>query len=148
MKRTILLVEDNASDEKLTLLAFRDCGVENRVVVVRDGAEALEYLFAEGRHGHRDPADQPSVVLLDLKLPKLDGVDVLRRLRTDERTRLLPVVILSSSKEDEDVARCYDLGANGYVRKPVEFTAFAEAARTLGVFWLTLNEPPPSQGAS
>lgn len=148
MKRTILLVEDNASDEKLTLLAFRDCGVENQMVVVRDGAEALEYLFAEGRHRHRDPKVQPSVVLLDLKLPKLDGVDVLRRLRADERTKLLPVVVLSASKEDEDVVRCYDLGANGYVRKPVEFTDFAEVARTLGVFWLTLNEPAPPRGAS
>ncbi|NOU29786.1 MAG: response regulator [Polyangiaceae bacterium] len=139
----ILLAEDNASDEKLTLLAFRNCGVEHEMVVVRDGAEALEYLFAEGRYRDRDPNAQPSVVLLDLKLPKLDGVDVLRRLRADERTRLLPVVVLSASKEDEDVVRCYDLGANGYVRKPVEFAAFAAAAKTLGIFWLTLNEPAP-----
>lgn len=148
MKRTILLVEDNPSDEKLTLLAFRDCGVENQVVVVRDGVEALEYLFAEGRYVHRDLALQPSVVLLDLKLPKLDGLDVLRRLRADERTKVLPVVVLSASREAEDVARCYDLGANGYVRKPVEFAAFVEAARTLGVFWLTLNEPAPPWSVS
>jgi two-component system, response regulator len=148
MKRMILLVEDNASDEKLTLLAFRDCGVENEVVVVRDGAEALEYLFVEGRYRDRDPSVRPSVILLDLKLPKLDGVDVLRRLRADERTRLLPVVVLSASKEEEDVARCYDLGANGYVRKPVEFAAFAAAAKTLGIFWLTLNEPAPPRVVS
>jgi len=148
MKRMILLVEDNASDEKLTLLAFRNCGVENEMVVVRDGAEALEYLFAEGRYLDRDPNVQPAVVLLDLKLPKLDGVDVLRRLRADERTRLLPVVVLSASKEEEDVVRCYDLGANGYVRKPVEFAAFAAAAKTLGIFWLTLNEPAPPRAPS
>ncbi len=148
MKRMILLVEDDASDEKLTLLAFRNCGVENEMVVVRDGAEAIEYLFAEGRYLDRDPNVQPSVVLLDLKLPKLDGVDVLRRLRADERTRLLPVVVLSASKEEEDVVRCYDLGANGYVRKPVEFAAFAAAAKTLGIFWLTLNEPAPPRAPS
>ncbi len=148
MKSMILLVEDDARDEKLTLLAFRNCGVENEMVVVRDGAEAIEYLFAEGRYLDRDPNVQPSVVLLDLKLPKLDGVDVLRRLRADERTRLLPVVVLSASKEEEDVVRCYDLGANGYVRKPVEFAAFAAAAKTLGIFWLTLNEPAPPRAPS
>ncbi len=143
MARTILLVEDNASDEKLTLLAFKKCGVANEVVAVRDGAEALDYLFATGKFAARDPAVQPGVCLLDLKLPRIDGLEVLRRLRADERTKLLPVVVLTSSKEEEDVVKSYTLGANAYVRKPVDFTAFAEVARTLGIFWLMLNEPPP-----
>ena len=145
MNKVILLVEDNTSDEKLTILAFKKCGVSNEVVVVRDGAAALDYLFATGKHAERDPSALPSVVLLDLKLPKVDGLEVLRRVRADERTMFLPVVVLTSSKEDEDVLRSYSLGANAYVHKPVDFAAFAEAVKTLGLFWLLLNEPAPAQ---
>jgi two-component system response regulator len=138
--KVILLVEDNASDEKLTLLAFKTCGVSNEIIVERDGAAALDYLFAEGKHTGRDTTVMPTLVLLDLKLPKVDGLEVLRRLRADDRTKLLPVVILTASKEEEDILRSYSLGANAYVRKPVEFAEFAEAAKTLGLFWLLLNE--------
>jgi two-component system response regulator len=141
--KTILLVEDNPSDEKLTLLAFKSCGVSNEVTVVRDGADALDYLHGGGRFSGRDTSQLPTVVLLDLKLPRVSGLEVLRGIRADPRTRVLPVVILTSSKEDEDVIRGYDLGANAYVRKPVGFTEFAEAAKTLGLFWLLLNEPAP-----
>jgi two-component system response regulator len=144
MSKVILLVEDNASDEKLTVLAFKKSGVSNQVVVVRDGAAALDYLFGTGKHADRDPSVLPSVVLLDLKLPKVDGLEVLRRIRADERTKFLPVVVLTSSKEDEDVLHSYELGANAYVRKPVEFSEFAEAAKTLGLFWLLMNEPAPT----
>ncbi len=144
MNKVILLVEDNGSDEKLTLLAFRTCGVANEVVVVQDGADALDYLFATGKHSGRDPSILPSVVLLDLNLPKIDGLEVLRRLRADERTNLLPVVVLTASKEDEDILQSYSLGANAYVRKPVAFAEFAEAAKTLGLFWLLLNQPVPT----
>ena len=143
--KTILLVEDNSSDEKLTLMAFKRSGIANEVHVVRDGAEALEYLFATGAHADRKDAPLPAVVLLDLKLPRLDGTDVLRAIRSNERTKLVPVVILTSSKEDEDIARSYALGANAYVRKPVDFTHFAEAVKTLGLFWLLLNEAPPQR---
>ena len=144
MNKVILLVEDNPSDEKLTLLAFKNCGVSNDVTVVRDGAEALDYLFATGKYaGQERPL--PAVVLLDLMLPKINGLDVLKRVRADERTKHLSVVVLTASKEDEDVLRSYSLGANAYVRKPVEFAQFAQAAKTLGLFWLLLNEaaPPP-----
>ncbi len=141
----ILLVEDNASDEKLTVLALKDCGVTNEVTVARDGAAALDYLLAPGRDADRvDRKPLPTLVLLDLKLPKVDGLEVLRRLRAAEATRFLPVVVLTASNEDEDVRRSYALGANAYVRKPVEFAEFAEAAKTLAVFWLRLNETPPS----
>jgi two-component system response regulator len=143
MSKVILLVEDNASDEKLTVLAFKTCGVANEVVVVRDGAAALDYIFGTGKHANRDAGALPSVVLLDLKLPKIDGLDVLRRIRADQRTRLLPVVVLTASREEEDVLNSYSLGANAYVRKPVQFAEFAEAAKTLGLFWLLLNEPAP-----
>jgi len=144
MKKVILLVEDNASDEKLTLLAFKQCGVSNDIIVERDGAAALDYFFATGKHVGRDTTVLPAVVLLDLKLPKIDGLEVLRRLRADKRTKLVPVVILTASKEEEDVARGFALGANAFVRKPVAFAEFAEAAKTLGLFWLLLNESPPA----
>jgi two-component system, response regulator len=143
MNKVILLIEDNASDEKLTLLAFKSCGVSNDITVVRDGAEALEYLFGTGKYAGRDPSILPALVLLDLILPKINGLEVLGRIRADARTKLLPVVILTSSKEDEDVLRSYSLGANAYVRKPVEFAEFALAAKTLGLFWILLNEPAP-----
>lgn len=142
MSKVILLVEDNATDEKLTVLAFARCGVANDVVVVRDGAEALDYLFGTGKYVARDTTVLPTLVLLDLGLPRIDGHEVLRRIRADERTKHLPVVILTSSKQDEDVARGYALGANAYVRKPVDFVEFTQAAKTLGLFWLLLNEPP------
>ena len=149
MNKSILLVEDNGSDEKLTLQAFKQCGVSNEIVVVRDGAAALDYLFGTGAHAGRDTRVLPTVVLLDLNLPKIGGLEVLQRIRADERTRILPVVILTASREEEDVMRGYSLGANAYVRKPVEFAAFLEAARTLGLFWLLMNEPAPaSRGTS
>jgi two-component system response regulator len=143
MSKVILLVEDNATDEKLTLLALRACVVANDVVVARDGAAALDYLFRKGKYADPSASPSPTVVLLDLNLPKVDGHEVLRRLRADERTKLLPVVILTASKEEEDIVRGYQLGANAYVRKPVEFVEFVEAAKTLGVFWLLLNEMAP-----
>lgn len=142
--RIILLVEDNDDDVELTLRAFERSGTGSEIVVVRDGLEALDYLFAEGAFTRRDLALMPHVVLLDLNLPKLDGLDVLRRLRGDERTRRLPVVVLTSSREESDLVRSYDLGANSFVRKPVDFGEFLEAARQLGVYWLDMNEPPPS----
>jgi two-component system response regulator len=144
MSRVILLVEDNASDEKLTVLAFKKCGVANDLVIVRDGAAALDYLFRTGEHAGRSEGEFPTIVLLDLNLPKIDGLEVLRRVRADERTKLLPIVVLTASKEEEDILRSYALGANAYVRKPVEFAEFVEAAKTLGLFWLLVNEPPPA----
>ena len=142
-QRLILLVEDNDDDVELTLRALRRNRVANRVDVVRDGAEALEYLFATGSYAGRDVRDTPNLVLLDLKLPKVGGLEVLERLRADPRTRRLPVVILTSSKEESDLARSYDLGANSYIRKPVDFTQFMEAVNQLGLYWLVLNEAPP-----
>jgi two-component system response regulator len=144
MNNVILLVEDNASDEKLTLLAFKNCGVSNQVIVERDGASALDYLFGAGKQAGRDASVLPAVILLDLKLPKVDGLEVLRRIRADNRTKLVPVVVLTASREEEDVLRSYALGANAYVRKPVEFSEFAKAATTLGMFWLLMNEPAPA----
>jgi two-component system response regulator len=140
--RNILLVEDNPDDVELTLRALTKSNIANKVVVVNDGQEALDYLFKAGRYagGKGEPA--PAVILLDIKLPKIDGLEVLRRLRADERTRLLPIVILTSSKEDRDLINGYILGANAYVRKPVDFVQFSEAVRQLGLFWLVLNEPP------
>jgi two-component system, response regulator len=143
--KSVLLIEDNSSDEKLTLRAFKKAKIANDVHVVRDGAEALEYLFATGAYAGRDPSALPTVTLLDLNLPRVSGLQVLRRMREEERTKHLPVVILTSSKEEEDIARGYELGANAYVRKPVDFAEFVQAAQTLGLFWLLLNEPAPSR---
>ena len=141
----ILLVEDNPDDEALTLRAFRKSNVRNEVVVMRDGAEALAYLFPGDGDGDGD-APYPALVLLDLNLPKIGGLEVLHKIRTDERTQLIPVVVLTSSKLDEDILDSYRNGANAYVRKPVKFSEFAEAVRTLGVFWLLMNEPVPVVG--
>lgn len=141
--KIILLVEDNADDEKLTLRALKKNNISNEVVVAHDGVEALDYLFGTGAYAGRNSNALPQVILLDLKLPKLDGLEVLRRLRTHERTKLLPVVILTSSNEETDRINGYGLGANSYVRKPVDFNQFSEAARQLGLYWLVLNEPPP-----
>lgn len=143
--KTILLVEDNPDDETLTLRAFKQNNILNEVVVARDGVEALDYLFATGTYSGRDRGARPQVVLLDLKLPKLDGLEVLQRLRADERTKLLPVVILTSSKEEQDLIKSYSFGANSYIRKPVDFAQFTEAVRQLGLYWLVLNEAPPPQ---
>lgn len=139
----ILLVEDNRDDEDLTILALEKSKIKNKVVVARDGAEALDFLFAAGRFVGRDAMELPQVVLLDLNLPKVPGLEVLRRVRADERTKMLPVVILTSSDEEKDKLTGYGLGANSYVRKPVDFVQFAEAARQLGLYWLLLNESPP-----
>jgi two-component system, response regulator len=142
-EHVILLVEDNASDEELTLRALRKSNILNKVIVARDGAEALDYLFARGTHQGRDPSDLPQVVLLDLNLPKIGGLDVLRAIRADDRTRVLPVVILTSSKEDKDLLSGYASGANSYIVKPVDFTQFADSVRQLGMYWLVLNQQPP-----
>lgn len=139
----ILLVEDNPNDEDLTKRAFKKNNIGNELVVVRDGAEALEFLFCKGQYADRDPNDKPELVLMDINLPKLSGLDVLRRIRADENLRLLSVVILTSSKEDRDIIEGYSLGANSYIRKPVDFIEFADAIRQLGLYWLVLNEKPP-----
>jgi two-component system, response regulator len=144
MGHIILLVEDNADDVELTRRAFEKSNIANEIVVAGDGQAALDYLFVAGAHAGRDPMVMPAVILLDLKLPKIDGLEVLRRVRADERTKRLPVVVLTTSKEDKDVIGSYDLGANSYVRKPVDFAQFLDAARQLGLYWLVLNEPPPA----
>jgi two-component system response regulator len=140
--KLILLVEDNADDEELTLRALRQAKIANNIVIVRDGRQALDYLFAEGGEAGRR-SRMPAVVLLDLKLPKISGLEVLERMRADERTKLVPVVVLTSSSEEEDMVRSYTLGANSYVRKPVEFGAFATSVSQLGMYWMLFNQPPP-----
>ena len=142
-RKVILLVEDSADDEALTLRALSRNNIGNEVVVARDGEEALEWLFATGRHADRDNREQPALVLLDLKLPKIDGLEVLRRIRERAETRLVPVVILTSSREEQDRLRGYLSGANSYIRKPIDFAHFVEAVRQVGLYWLVLNEPPP-----
>lgn len=142
-KKIILLVEDNPDDELLAIRALKKNNISNEVVVARDGVEALDYLFGTGAHAGRDMSEMPQIILLDLKLPKIDGFEVLRRLRSDERTKLLPVVVLTSSREEQDLTESYSLGANSYIRKPVNFTRFTEAIRQLGLYWLVLNESPP-----
>jgi two-component system, response regulator len=140
----ILLVEDNPDDVELTLRAFRKSKILNEIVVVTDGVEALDYVFATGAHAGRDTKATPEVILLDLKLPKMGGLEVLRRLRADERTRRIPVVVLTSSNEERDILSSYDLGANSFVRKPVDFAQFVDAAQHLGLYWLVMNEAPPN----
>ena len=145
--RVILLVEDNADDEALTMRALKKNNITNEIVVARDGVEALDYLFGTGLHTGRDVSIQPELILLDLKLPKVDGFEVLKKLRSDKRTMLLPVVILTSSNEQQDIVNGYGLGANSYVRKPVDFQHFLDAVRQLGLYWLVLNEgAPPAPG--
>lgn len=143
----ILQVEDNPDDAELARLALNEAHVINTLVIVHDGQEALDWLFCVGIHAGRDPCQVPSLVLLDLKLPKIGGLEVLQRLREDERTRRLPVVILTSSREEQDVLRGYNLGANSYIQKPVDYTQFLEAIRQLGVYWMVSNEPPPPPSA-
>ncbi len=142
----ILLVEDNDADAELTLLALRENKLANQIHLVRDGAEALDFLFCRGPYASRDPAHPPKVVLLDLKLPKVDGIEVLRAVKQDERTRAIPVVILTSSREDRDRISGYHLGVNSYLQKPVDFNAFREMVRQLGLYWMVVNVPPPSRG--
>jgi CheY-like chemotaxis protein len=144
-EKMILLVEDNPDDEELTTRALRQAKIANEIVVARDGAEALDFLFGEGAHAGRDVSRTPAVILLDLKLPKLSGLDVLNRLRADPRTRLVPTVILTSSSEEEDMLKSYQSGANSYVRKPVDFSQFAAAVSQLGIYWLLLNQPVPKR---
>ena len=147
-ERVILLVEDNPDDEALTLRALQKNNITNKIVVARDGVEALDYLFANGMYAGRDTSVEPELILLDLKLPKIDGFEVLKKLRADKRTKLLPVVILTSSKEQQDIVNGYGLGANSYVRKPVDFQDFVQAVLQLGLYWLVLNEGAPSDPRS
>jgi CheY-like chemotaxis protein len=143
--KIILLVEDHPDDEELTIRALTKNNIMNEVVVARDGVEALEYLFGTGSHAGRDMNVMPQIILLDLKLPKIDGLEVLRRLRADDRTKFLPVVVLTSSKEEQDIVKSYKLGANSYVRKPVDFKEFSQAVQNLGLYWLILNEAAPER---
>ncbi len=146
-KKVILLVEDNADDEALALRALKKNNILNEVVVARDGVEALDYIFGEGSYDGRDTSIMPEVVLLDLNLPKVNGLQVLERIRADENTKFLPVVVLTSSKEEQDLVASYDLGANSYIRKPVDFVEFSEAVQHLGLYWLVLNHTSPKVGA-
>jgi CheY-like chemotaxis protein len=141
--KSILLVEDNPDDEALAIRALKRHHISNEIMVARDGVEALDYLFGRGVHAGRDTSIKPTVVLLDLKLPRVDGLEVLRQLRADDRTRLLPVVVLTTSSEEQDMLSSYSLGCNSYIRKPVDFVQFSEAIRQLGMYWLLINEAPP-----
>ncbi len=143
-EKIILLVEDEPDDEALTLRALKKSNIKNKVVVAHDGVEALDYLWGRGEYANRDTNSMPQVILLDLKLPKMDGLEFLRHIRSDKRTKLLPVVIMTSSKEEKDIINGYSLGANSYIRKPVDFEKFGEAVQQLGLYWLLLNEAPPS----
>jgi two-component system response regulator len=147
-ERVILLVEDNADDEALTMRALSKNNISNKIVVARDGVQALDYLFGTGPYAGRNTSEQPELILLDLKLPKVDGFEVLKKLRADERTKLLAVVILTSSKEQQDILSGYGLGANSYIRKPVDFQHFVEAVLQLGLYWLVLNERPETESAN
>jgi len=138
----ILLVEDNASDAEMTIAALKKNGLANRLLRVKDGAAALDFIFAEGEYAGRNIEDKPKVILLDLKLPKVNGIEVLKKIRTDERTKNIPVVMLTSSKEDPDIKNCYDLGVNSYVVKPVEFEDFQKAVTELGLYWMIVNQQP------
>ena len=138
----VLLVEDNPTDAELTLRALRGKGLRNEFVVARDGQEALDFLFAQGEHAGRDMRNGPKLVLLDLRLPKVDGIEVLRKIKSDERTKMIPVVVLTSSRQEPDIEKCYQLGANSYIVKPVDFDKLVEAVSALGVYWLLMNEPP------
>ncbi len=138
----VLLVEDNATDAELTLRALRGRGLRNNFVVVKDGAEALDFLFARGAHADRDIENGPKFVMLDLRLPRVDGIEVLEKMKSDPRTKKIPVVVLTSSRQDPDIRRCYELGANSYIVKPVDFDKFADAVSEIGLYWLLLNEPP------
>ncbi|HZU26952.1 MAG TPA: response regulator [Bryobacteraceae bacterium] len=140
--KPILLVEDTPDDAELTVMSLKQSGLLNEVVVAEDGLEALDYLFGQGRYSGRNPQDTPALILLDIKMPKLDGIEVLQRLRADARTKVLPVVILTTSTEDIDLVRAYESGANAYVRKPVSLAQFQDAVRQLGLFWILTNEPP------
>lgn len=146
-EKIILLVEDNPDDEALAIRALKKNNILNKVVVARDGQEALDYLMGQGEYQDLSPGSSPAVVLLDLKLPKVSGLEVLERVRNDRATKLLPIVVLTSSREEEDIIRSYELGANSYVRKPVDFTEFAEAVKQLGLYWLLINEAPGSKGS-
>ncbi len=144
--KNILLIEDNADDAELAQRALAKNKILNHLTVLEDGAKALEYLFGTGEFKERDVADTPCLILLDLKLPKVDGLDVLKRIRSDDRTKLIPVVVLTSSSEERDLVESYSLGANSYIRKPVDFEQFVKAVKQLGLYWLVLNEPPPVRG--
>jgi CheY-like chemotaxis protein len=145
--KTILLVEDNPDDEALAIRALKRHHISNEIVVAHDGVEALDYMFGTGIFAGRDITIKPTVILLDLKLPRVDGIEVLRRLREDERTKLVPVVVLTTSSEEQDMLNSYSLGCNSYIRKPVDFVQFSEAIRQLGMYWLLMNEPPPNYGS-
>ncbi len=140
--KSVLLVEDNPDDVKLTLRAFAENNITNEIVVVNDGVKALDYLFKRGLYSDSDPNKLPTVILLDIQLPKIDGHEVLRQIRSNERTKLIPVIILTSSKEEEDLVKCYKNGCNSYIQKPVDFMEFVQAVKSLGMYWLLLNEPP------
>jgi len=148
MNKTILLVEDNPDDVKLTLRAFKRNNMLNPIIVARDGVEALDFLFARGAYAERASKSLPTLIILDLKLPRLDGLGVLKAIRADEQTRLIPVVVMTSSKEEQDLFQSYSLGANSYVRKPVNFAEFLEAVRVLGIYWMMTNQPPPERNAA